>query len=129
MRIDHLAIWTKNIEGLRNFYMHYFDASSNQAYHNHTKEFCSYVLSFGGDCSIELMEMPRIPPSKNNPLKQFTGLIHFAVKLGSKKEVNDLTERLRNDGFRIIGEPRTTGNNFYESIFLDPDGNRVEIMA
>lgn len=129
MRIDHIAIWTHNLEGLRNFYMHYFDASSNQAYHNHTKEFRSYFLSFGGDCRIELMEMPRIPTSKNNPIKQFTGLIHFAVKLGSKKKVNDLTEKLRQDGFKTFGEPRTTGDNFYESVFLDPDGNRVEIMA
>ena len=32
-------------------------------------------------------------------------------------------------GFKIIGEPRTTGDGCYESVFLDPDGNRVEIMA
>jgi len=129
MRIDHLAIWTANLEGLRNFYMHYFDASSNEVYHNHSREFRSYFLSFGGDCRIEFMQMPGIPRSKNNPLKQFTGLVHFAIKVGSKKKVNELTETLRKDGFKIIAEPRTTGDGFYESIFLDPDGNRVEIMV
>ncbi len=129
MRIDHLAIWTFNLEGLRNFYMHYFDASSNEVYHNHSREFRSYFLSFGGDCRLELMEMPGIPKSKDNPLKQFTGLIHFAIKVGSKNKVDQLTEDLKKDGFKIIGEPRTTGDGCYESIFLDPDGNRVEIMA
>ncbi|MCY1720294.1 VOC family protein [Prolixibacteraceae bacterium Z1-6] len=129
MRIDHLAIWTYNLEGLRNFYMHYFDASSNEIYHNHSREFRSYFLSFGGDCRVEIMEMPRIPKSKDNPLKQFTGYIHFAIKVGSKDKVIEITEMLRKDGFKIIGEPRTTGDGFYESIFLDPDGNRVEIMA
>lgn len=129
MRIDHLAIWTYNLEGLRNFYMHYFDASSNEIYHNHSREFRSYFLTFNGGCRIELMEMPNIPKSKDNPIKQFTGLTHFAVKIGSKKKVNELTEILKNDGFKIIGEPRTTGDGCYESVFLDPDGNRVEIMA
>ncbi|WP_346856420.1 VOC family protein [uncultured Draconibacterium sp.] len=128
MRIDHLAIWTSNLEGLRNFYMHYFDASSNEIYHNHSREFRSYFLSFGGDCRLELMEMPGIPKSKDNPLKQFTGIIHFAIKVGSKDKVDQLTKELKKDGFKIIGEPRTTGDGCYESIFLDPDGNRVEIM-
>lgn len=129
MRIDHLAIWTYNLEGLRNFYMHYFDASSNEIYHNHSKEFRSYFLSFGGDCRLEIMEMPRIPKSRNDALKQFTGIIHFAIKVGSKLKVNGLTETLRNDGFKVISEPRTTGDGFYESCFLDPDGNRVVIVA
>jgi lactoylglutathione lyase len=75
------------------------------------------------------MEMPGIPKSKDNPLKQFTGLIHFAIKVGSRDKVNELTEILRKDGFKVIGEPRTTGDGCYESIILDPDGNRVEIMA
>ena len=129
MKIDHLAIWTYNLEGLRNFYMHYFDASSNDVYHNHSREFRSYFLSFGGDCRLEIMEMPNIPKSKDNPLKQFTGIIHFAIKVGTKKKVDEITEMLRKDGFKVLGEPRNTGDGFYESIFLDPDGNRVEIMA
>lgn len=129
MRIEHLAIWTYNLEGLRNFYMRYFDASSNEIYHNHSREFRSYFLSFTGDCRLEIMEMPGIPKSKDGHQKQFTGIIHFAIKVGSKNKVNELTETLRKDGFKIIGEPRTTGDGFYESVILDPDNNRVEIIA
>lgn len=129
MKIEHLAIWTYNLEGMRSFYMHYFDASSSDIYCNHSREYRSYFLSFDGDCRIELMEMPGIPKSKDNPFKQFTGLIHFSFKLGAKNKVNDLCKTLRKDGYKIIRDPLTTGNGYYSAIFLDPDQNRVEIMA
>lgn len=129
MKIDHLAIWTHNLEGLRNFYMHYFDASSTEIYYNHSKEFRSYFLIFDGECRLEIMEMPNIGKSKNDPVKHYTGLAHFAIKVGSKDEVNRLTEVIRRDGFHIAGEPRTTGDGYYESVIFDPDGNRVEIVA
>jgi lactoylglutathione lyase len=129
MKIDHLAIWTYNLEGLRNFYMHYFDASSSEIYYNHSKEFRSYFLTFDGDCRLEIMEMPNIAKSKNIPEKNYTGLTHFAIQAGSKVEVNRLTELIRSDGFKVVSEPRTTGDGYYESAILDPDGNRVEIMA
>jgi lactoylglutathione lyase len=129
MRISHLAIWTYNLEGMRNFYIHYFDASSSEAYYNHSRDFKSYLIRFDGDCSIELMQMPGIPKTKNDTRKQYTGLVHFAIQTGSKQKVDNLTEHLRKDGFSVVGEARTTGDGFYESIILDPDGNRVEIVA
>jgi lactoylglutathione lyase len=75
------------------------------------------------------MQMQGIPKSRNNPLKQYSGLIHFAIKVGSKQKVLELTELLRKDGFQIVGEPRTTGNGYFESVILDPEGNRVELIA
>jgi lactoylglutathione lyase len=129
MKIDHLAIWTYNLEGLRNFYVHYFDASASEIYYNHSKEFRSYFLTFDGDCRIEIMEMPNVSKSKHHPEKNFTGLTHFAIKVGSKVEVNRLTEQIKGDGFKVVSEPRTTGDGYYESAVLDPDGNKVEIMA
>lgn len=129
MKIEHIAIWTYDLEGLRNFYMHYFDASSNEIYFNHSKSYSSYFLSFDGGCRLEIMEMPGIPRSKNNASKQFTGIIHFALKVTSKIEVENLTELIRKDGFKVVGEPRTTGDGYFESVVLDPDGNRIEIIA
>lgn len=129
MKIDHIAIWTFNFEGLRNFYTHYFDVSSTEIYYNHSKEFRSYFLIFDGECRLEIMEMPKVAQSKNDPQKHYTGLNHFAIKVGSKTEVDRLTETIGNDGFHVAGEPRTTGDGYYESVILDPDGNRVEIMA
>lgn len=129
MKIEHVAIWTYNLEGLQNFYMHYFDASSNEIYYNHSKGFRSYFLSFNGDCRLEIMEMSGIPHSKNNSVKQFTGLIHFAFKVGSRSEVDQITNEIRKDGFKVVREPSVTGDGCYESVILDPDGNRVEIVA
>ncbi len=129
MRIEHIAIWTYNLEGLRNFYMHYFDASSSEIYYNHSREFRSYFLTFDGECRMEIMEMPNVPKTKNDPIKQYSGLIHFAIQVGSITRVQELTAELKNDGFRVVSEPRITGDGYYESVILDPDGNRVEIMA
>ena len=129
MKITHIAIWTTDLEGMRNFYLHYFDASSSSGYYNHTKDFRSYFIYFNGDCSIELMQMPTIPKSRNILEKQYLGITHFAISVGSKTKVDELTRKLKDDGFRVISEPRTTGDGFYESAILDPEDNRVEIMA
>jgi lactoylglutathione lyase len=129
MKIDHIAIWTNNLDGMRNFYIHYFDASSSEIYYNHSKEFRSYFLTFDGDCRLEIMEMPRIPVSKNDVIKQHLGIIHFAINVGSRANVDQITRLLKNDGYKVINEPRTTGDGYYESVVLDPDGNRVEIMS
>ena len=129
MRIEHLALWTYDLERLRSFYMHYFDVSSNEIYFNHSREFRSYYLIFDGDCRLEIMEMPNVGKSKNDPLKNYIGLAHFAIRAGSKIEVDNLTEAIRNDGYKVLSEPRFTGDGCYESTILDPDGNKVEIVA
>ncbi len=60
-------------------------------------------------------------------IAQFTGYIHLALAVGSQAEVDALTERLRADGFRALDGPPWTGDGYYESVVLDPDGNRIEI--
>jgi lactoylglutathione lyase len=127
MKIEHIAIWTKDLESLKDFYVRYFDVSAGHKYINPVKKFESYFLSFGEGCRLELMQMPGIPSSMNDPFKQFSGLIHFAISVGSKEKVDALTEQLRKDGYAIVGEPRTTGDGYYESVVLDPEGNRIEI--
>lgn len=129
MRIEHLAVWTYNLERLREFYQHYFDATSTEIYYNHSKEYRSYFLIFEGECRLEIMEMPNIGKTKNDPLKNYTGLTHFAMRVGNKSDVDRLTDIIRGDGYKVVSEPRTTGDGYYESVVLDPDGNKVEIMA
>ena len=129
MKIEHIAIWAKDIEKLKNFYTNYFQARAGLKYFNAKKNFESYFLSFDSGCRLEVMQMPGIPESKNDALQQFTGIIHFAISVESKEIVDTLTERLRNDGYKIVGEPRTTGDGYYESVVLDPEGNRIEITV
>lgn len=127
MKIEHIAIWTSDLEGLKSFYEKYFHGTAGEKYINTKKAFESYFLSFDEGCRLEIMKMPGIPVSANDVYKQFTGLIHFAISLGSKEKVDTLTEVLRKDGYEVVGEPRTTGDGYYESVVLDPDGNRIEI--
>lgn len=127
IKIEHLAIWTKNLEKSKDFYVKYFDMESSEKYYNPTKQFTSYFLSFK-DCGvrIELMHRPDILDHIGK--KGITnGLTHFAISVGSKEAVDKLTERLRADNFTIEGKPRTTGDGYYESVILDTEGNLIEI--
>lgn len=128
MKISHIAIWSNNLERLRDFYCNYFDAKSNEKYINPVKQFSSYFLIFENEgCSLELMNMPNLENPDNPGLKHKTGLAHFAFSVGSKERVDLLTEQFRKAGHKVIGEPRYTGDGFYESAIADPDGNIVEI--
>lgn len=124
--IDHIAIWVEDLEKMREFYCKYFDGVSNQKYENRVKGFESYFISFDGTTRIELMKRKDIEERIN---KEILGLAHLAFKMGSKEKVNELTEIFRKDGYEIIGEPRTTGDGYYESIILDPEGNRIELVG
>lgn len=127
MKIEHIAIWVKDLEIMKDFYVKYFGATSNEMYHNHKKDFRSFFISFDKGSRLELMNMPGIPESRDDVYAQFRGIIHFALSAGSKEKVETLTEQLRKDNYVIIGEPRTTGDGYYESVVLDPEGNRIEI--
>lgn len=127
MKIEHIAIWTSDLNKLKLFYVKYFNGKAGNIYHNPKKNFHSYFIQFGGECRLELMHRPDIPKSLNDIRKEFGGLIHFAISVGGRDNVDKLTERLRADGYTIVGEPRVTGDGYYESVIFDPEGNRVEI--
>lgn len=129
MRIEHLAIWTKDLERLKAFYINYFGATAGEKYENKNKQFESYFLTFESGARLELMYRPDIPESLNDPVRQFFGLIHVAFSVGSKEQVDALTARLKQDGYPVLDGPRQTGDGYYESCVLDPDGNRLEITA
>ena len=127
MRIEHLAIWAKDLEAMRAFYVKYFGATSNERYHNPAKQFQSYFLSFEGGCRLELMQKNTIQANRN--AGEAIGITHFAITVGSEAGVDELTGRLRADGYQVVGEPRRTGDGYYESVVLDPEGNRIEITV
>ena len=130
MKIEHIALWVRDLEQMRAFYETYFGVTANTKYVNPTKGFSSYFMTFpDGGPRLELMQMPGIPDSKNDALMQFSGLIHFAISVGSDAAVDALTERLRANGLTVVGEPRRTGDGYYESVVLDPEQNRIEITA
>lgn len=125
MKIEHVALWVQDLELMKEFYTRYFSATAGEKYFNPRKNFESYFLTFESGSRLEIMKMPGI----GNGLKseELTGLTHLAFSTGSKENVDKLTEQFRQDGYAIVGEPRTTGDGYYESIILDPERNRIEI--
>lgn len=126
MKLEHIAIWTKDLEKMKDFYLEFFDLTSNEKYYNPKNKFSSYFLSFEKGARLELMNRPDISEFIDK-LNFKLGLTHFAISVGTKERVDSLTELIRIDGHKVIGEPRMTGDGCYESVISDPEGNLIEI--
>ena len=125
MRIEHIAMYVNDLEAARDFFVKYFGAVSNEGYHNKTTDFRSYFLSFDDGARLELMRKPQMDDTEK--ILNRTGYIHIAFSLGSKEAVDELTERLKNDGYQVINGPRITGDGYYESCIVGIEGNQIEI--
>lgn len=127
MKFEHIAIWVKELELMKKFYCEYFGMTSSDRYINPKKQYSSYFLSFSdSETRFEIMHRPDIEEFIGKK-GMSNGLAHVSISVGSKEKVSELTERLRQDGFEVASEPRTTGDGYFESVVLDPEGNYVEI--
>ena len=130
MIIEHIAIWTNQLEELKSYYTLYFKGVANKKYINEQKGFQSYFISFNSGARIEIMSKPGIPENKNDVVDaQYQGLIHFAFGVESVQQVKDKEEELRKAGYPILSGPRATGDGYYEFETLDPDNNRIEVTT
>ena len=128
MRIEHMAIYTRDLERLRQFYITYFQGVSNQGYHNEKTGLRTYFVTFEGGARLELMTRPELYQKEDaNSTGYVTGYTHLAFRVGSRETVDLLTDQLRQDGYMVVSRPRITGDGYYESGILDPDGNYIEI--
>lgn len=127
MAIEHIAMYVKDLEAARAFFERYLDAVSNQLYHNPKTGFRSYFLSFGGGARLELMNKPDTVEQSPAPARM--GYIHVAFSLGSAQRVDELTARLRADGYAVVSGPRTTGDGYYESCVVGIEGNQIELTV
>jgi lactoylglutathione lyase len=126
LSIEHLALWSEDIERLKRFYETHLGAQAGKLYRSNTQPLLSYFLTFGGGARLEIMTSSKIEPRQTG---RRVGLAHFALRVGSREQVNQLVENLRLEGVVIAGEPRLTGDGYYEAIILDPEGNSVELVA
>lgn len=124
MKIEHIAIYVKDLEKTKEFYVKYFNAEAGALYHNKATGFKSYFLSFQSGARLEIMNKSDLRP---NIMGEHFGYAHLAISLGSEEEVNRLTAKLEKDGHKILKEPRVTGDGYYESLATDPDGNLIEL--
>lgn len=127
MRIEHVAVWTPDLERLVAFYVQHFGATAGLKYTNPRTGFESYFLSFESGARLEVMRSPTVKTGE--PDQPRFGYAHFAISVGSEAKVDQLTERFRTDGVPVEDGPRRTGDGYYESVILDPDGNRIEITV
>ena len=124
MKIEHIAIWVKDLEKIRSFYEKYFGVTSSELYHNQKTGFKSYFLTFDDGARIEIMSKSDINKEKQ---ENTFGYTHLSISLGSKEKVDKYTKIFRKDGYKIVSEPRTTGDGYYESVISDSENNLIEL--
>ena len=130
MTLEHVAIWTDNLEKLKDYYCKYFNGVANNLYRNKSKGFGSYFISFTSGARLEIMNMPDIPDNTNDTVHaQHKGIIHLAFGVDTMEAVDAKAEELRSEGFPILSGPRITGDGYYEFETLDPDNNRIEVTT
>ena len=127
MRIEHIAMYVKDLEKAKDFFIKYFGAVPNEGYHNKNTDFRSYFLSFDEGARLEIMTRPSMDDAEKTPDR--TGLIHLAFGVGSEEKVDELTARLKADGYEVLSGPRTTGDGYYESCIAGIEGNQIEITV
>lgn len=130
MTLEHVAIWTDNLEELKDYYIKYFGATANKKYMNEQSQFQSYFLTFESGARLEIMSKPGIPDNRNDRVTaQHKGIIHLAFGVNTKLEVDEKAKQLQSGGFKILRGPRKTGDGYYEFETLDPDDNRLEVTT
>lgn len=125
--LEHCALYVKDLEAAKNFFVRFFNAASSSLYHNHKTNFKSYFLSFGGSARLEIMTRPDL--SGQVDAHPHTGYIHLAFSVGSRDEVDSLTHQLEENGYEVVSGPRITGDGYYESCISGPEGNLIEITV
>ena len=159
MKIEHVAIWVRDIDKICEFYRKYFGGEVHPIYHNPAKQLTSRFITFDDGARLEVMHRPDICVERNvgtvemfhvkhaiasvatgcshtgmtehehvgHEVSQHLGFTHLSFSVGSKEKVDRLTQQMSSEGTPIVGQPRTTGDGYYESVVLDPEGNRIEI--
>jgi lactoylglutathione lyase len=128
MKIEHLALWTNDLEKLKDYYVKFFNGKSNNKYVNSKTKFESYFIAFASGCRLELMTMPNLENKITTQSNQ-VGIAHFAFEVASMQEVDVKAKELSAAGFPIVKGPRMTGDGYYEFETTDIDGNKIEITT
>ena len=127
MKIEHVAMYVNDLEKARDFFVKYLGGTSNDGYHNTSTDFRSFFISFDDGARLEIMNKPEM----DDPEKTLnrSGYVHLAFSVGSREKVDELTARLKQDGYEVISGPRTTGDGYYESCIFGIEGNQIELTV
>lgn len=125
MKIEHIAMYVNDLDAAKDFFVKYLDGKANDGYHNTKTDFRSYFISFDDGARLEIMNKPGMVDADKHLNR--TGLIHIAFSVGSKERVDELTGRLKADGYDAVSGPRVTGDGYYESCIVAIEGNQIEL--
>ena len=128
MKIDHIALYCRDLKGMREFFEKYFEGKANNLYHNPRTNLCTYIITFpNGQSRLEIMTRPEV--EGNNENIYHAGFIHLSFSVGSKENVDKLTSMLNADGYQTLSGPRITGDGYYESCVKGLEGILIEITV
>ena len=129
MKIEHIAIYTTDLERECAFFEQYFGAKRGALYHNKSTGFQSFFLTFEDGARLELMTRAECV---NTPRERFaTGFAHIAISVGSKEKVVEITELLEHNGFesQVLREPRATVISRALSVTLTGISSKLQFNA
>lgn len=127
MKIEHVALWTRNLNAQKSFWQDFFAGTSNELYISKNRPgFRSHFISLREGPTIELMSLDDLAAGPNG--QELTGWAHIAIDVGSRDEVDVMVAKATQQGI-LVSPGRTTGDGFYEAIIRDPDGNLIEIVG
>jgi lactoylglutathione lyase len=133
-QIEHIALATDDLESLCDFYRLLGGVASSLS-PDRSSGLRGRALDFCG-VRLELFERPRSrrgtagdgPSPGLLHLGFAPGLLHLGFALGSADAVDELSRILAAAGHRVLEPPHRTGElGRYESVVLDPDGNRLRL--
>jgi lactoylglutathione lyase len=128
LRVEHVGLWVRNLEQMRDFYVAELGGRTGPLYENARTGFRSYFVSFGSGARLELMSRPLDQAAEPAGSEAF-GYAHVAFRLDSREAVEDAVDRLEAAGVVVLGRPRVTGDGYYEAVVRDPEGNCIELVA
>jgi len=126
VRIEHVALWVRDLDSVAAFYARYFEARAGELYRNPKKGFASRFVEFSSGARLEIMTRTDIATRAST---EQLGLAHVAIAIGDERDVDTLAARFAADGIAVLDGPRRTGDGYYECVVQDPEGNRVELIA
>ena len=128
IKIDHIALYCIDIEAMKSFFINHFECHSNDMYHNPRTGLKTYILTFpeGGN-RLEIMSHPKVNEISAGLYK--AGYIHLSIAVGSREGVVEKTGELTAAGYECFSGPRVTGDGYFESCIIGPEGIILEITV
>ena len=126
MKIEHIALYVKDLEIARNFFVKYLGAKSNEGYHNLKTSFRSYFLSFDDGARLEIMNKPEMPDFPKESAR--TGYAHIAFSVGSKEKVDALTAELKADGYEVVSGPGQPEMGTMKAVLLQSKATKLKLQ-